>query len=112
MKLFRLPVLVSLAGFLLLAACTRTSSAAAKPADVDYYTCTMHPSVHAQTPGKCPICSMDLVPVKNQAPPPGHDHAMIGNGPAATANAPAVENNAPHEFTIPLDRQQLIGVTF
>ena len=31
--------------------------------DVDYYTCTMHPSVHSKDPGKCPICSMDLVPV-------------------------------------------------
>jgi RND family efflux transporter MFP subunit len=36
----------------------------AKPADVDYYTCTMHPSVHSQDPdGHCPICSMELVPV-------------------------------------------------
>src|SRR5438270_5520233 len=34
-----------------------------KPSNVDYYTCTMHPSVKSQTPGKCPICSMDLVPV-------------------------------------------------
>ena len=32
--------------------------------NVDYYTCTMHPSVHSHDPdGKCPICSMDLVPV-------------------------------------------------
>ena len=31
--------------------------------DVDYYTCTMHPSVKSKDPGKCPICSMDLVPV-------------------------------------------------
>lgn len=31
--------------------------------DVAYYTCSMHPSVHAQEPGTCPICSMDLTPV-------------------------------------------------
>ena len=32
--------------------------------NVDYYTCTMHPSVKSKDPkGKCPICSMDLVPV-------------------------------------------------
>src|SRR2546421_6849043 len=37
---------------------------AAKPADVEYYTCTMHPSVKSQDPNaKCPICSMSLVPV-------------------------------------------------
>lgn len=42
----------------------------AKPADVDYYTCTMHPSVKAQDPkAKCPICSMDLVPVKKKTGP-------------------------------------------
>lgn len=31
--------------------------------DVSYYTCSMHPSVHAHEPGKCPVCSMDLQPV-------------------------------------------------
>src|ERR1017187_4664368 len=42
----------------------KKSGADAKPADVDYYTCTMHPSVKKQSPtDKCPICSMDLVPV-------------------------------------------------
>jgi len=28
-----------------------------------YYTCSMHPSVRQATPGKCPICGMDLIPV-------------------------------------------------
>lgn len=27
------------------------------------YTCPMHPQVRSPTPGKCPICGMDLVPV-------------------------------------------------
>src|SRR6266478_8502876 len=51
--------------------------AATKPPDVDYYTCTMHPSVKSQDPNaKCPICSMDLVPVKKKggATPVAHDH--------------------------------------
>lgn len=29
------------------------------------YTCTMHPEVMSDTPGKCPKCEMDLVPVKD-----------------------------------------------
>src|ERR1043166_345801 len=29
----------------------------------DYYTCPMHPSVHADRPGKCPVCGMELVHV-------------------------------------------------
>ncbi|MCI1189753.1 efflux RND transporter periplasmic adaptor subunit [Hymenobacter sp. DH14] len=41
-----------------------------KPADKGavgekgYYTCSMHPQIHADAPGKCPICSMDLIAVK------------------------------------------------
>src|SRR5438034_7712651 len=52
--------------------------AAGKPADVDYYTCTMHPLVKKQNPGdKCPICSMDLVPVKKKGGEGEHDHAQM-----------------------------------
>src|SRR5881409_100872 len=61
-----------LAATFLLAVVSCKQQAATKPADVDYYTCTMHPSVKMQNPtDKCPICSMNLVPVKkkNAAPP-------------------------------------------
>jgi RND family efflux transporter MFP subunit len=82
---------------LLATSCERNESK--KPADVDYYTCTMHPSVRAQEPGNCPICGMTLVPVKFHA-----------SGVAA-ASAP---ETAPHTavFNIPPQRQQLIGVTY
>lgn len=33
------------------------------PSEIAYWTCSMHPSVKSSTPGKCPICSMDLVSV-------------------------------------------------
>jgi Cu(I)/Ag(I) efflux system membrane fusion protein len=29
-----------------------------------YYTCSMDPQVKEHKPGKCPICKMDLTPVK------------------------------------------------
>ncbi|WP_181304930.1 efflux RND transporter periplasmic adaptor subunit [Rufibacter sp. XAAS-G3-1] len=32
------------------------------------YTCPMHPQIVEDEPGSCPICNMDLVPVKKQAP--------------------------------------------
>ncbi len=32
-----------------------------------YYTCTMHPEVHSDKPGKCPICGMELIKKEVQA---------------------------------------------
>src|SRR6185503_2057124 len=61
--LLTLHVLLTTFAAIFLASC-RKGGVAAKPDDVDYYTCTMHPSVKKQNPtDKCPICSMDLVPV-------------------------------------------------
>jgi len=55
---------LTFAALLLVAGGCKKGDGASKPADVDYYTCTMHPSVKSQDPkAKCPICSMDLVPV-------------------------------------------------
>jgi Cu(I)/Ag(I) efflux system membrane fusion protein len=68
---------------------------------VEYWTCTMHPSVHAKAPGKCPICGMDLVPVyKNN-----------GAGSSERASA-APEGPATALFSVPVERQQQIGVTY
>lgn len=103
--IFSLLVLVATAFWL--GSCLQTS-AATPPAtnDIDYYTCTMHPSVHSKTPGKCPICGMDLVPVykksaaTNSLPIQGEDTNLLST----------VE--APSEFTVPIERQQQIGVTY
>ena len=37
----------------------------AEKSDV-YYTCSMDPQVVEDKPGKCPICKMDLTPVKKR----------------------------------------------
>ncbi len=44
---------------------TTTPSLGAAPDDneVEYYTCSMHPSVKQEQPGNCPICAMALTPV-------------------------------------------------
>ncbi|MFZ5450130.1 MAG: efflux RND transporter periplasmic adaptor subunit [Thermodesulfobacteriota bacterium] len=34
-----------------------------------YWRCPMHPEIVKETPGKCPKCGMDLVPVQDQAAP-------------------------------------------
>jgi Cu(I)/Ag(I) efflux system membrane fusion protein len=87
--------LVSCAALAALAACPRHLFAQDND-KVDYYTCTMHPFVHAVEPGNCPVCGMELVPVMKKS----------------GASAAAASGEAPTEFSIPLDRQQLIGVTY
>ena len=101
---------------LLLASCQK-GGADAKPANVDYYTCTMHPSVKKQSPtDKCPICSMDLTPVQKKGVA-GHDHPDHSAGTNAPGDAgakPAVATaeDKPTEFTVAVERQQQIGVTY
>src|SRR5262245_57247913 len=110
---------------LLVTACRKES--AGKPADVDYYTCTMHPSVKRQNPkDKCPICSMDLEPVKKRgAAAAGHDHVRMKSdaksmGMSAEEHAKMMSGQGakkegeeqPTEFTVPTRRLQQIGVTY
>jgi membrane fusion protein, copper/silver efflux system len=109
MKLIQYGLLLfNLVGIAVLAGCSQTHSAtAAAASEIDYYTCTMHPSVRSQDPdGKCPICGMDLVPVMKanlQAKSPEEGAIVMDAGAAP---------EQPHEVTIPLERQQMIGVTY
>ena len=101
---------------LLLVSC-KQGGGDAKPANVDYYTCTMHPSVKKQSPtDKCPICSMDLTPVEKKGGV-GHEHgdhaAGTNQSPDATATAANMTGeDKPTEFTVAVERQQQIGVTY
>lgn len=38
-----------------------------QPAAEGRWTCSMHPHIHADEPGRCPLCGMELVPVEMQA---------------------------------------------
>src|SRR6476619_5314111 len=42
----------------------RSAATSGPGSSVDDWTCSMHPQIHQPRPGQCPICSMDLVPVK------------------------------------------------
>ncbi|MBB6126682.1 efflux RND transporter periplasmic adaptor subunit [Mucilaginibacter lappiensis] len=54
----------------LFTACTQKPKAtAAKAISKAYYTCSMHPQIHEDHPGNCPICGMKLIKVE-----------MSGNG--------------------------------
>ncbi|MCK6502423.1 hypothetical protein L6R53_03340 [Myxococcota bacterium] len=43
------------------------------------FTCPMHPQVHQDAPGACPICGMNLVP-ESQGALPAHDHRALHGG--------------------------------
>lgn len=113
-------LLIGIAAVLVVSAVSCRKESAGKPADVDYYTCTMHPSVKKQNPtDKCPICSMDLTPVKKKSaastnatdaasPHAGHDGHTRGAAPQSTTTG----DDKPSEFTVPVTRLQQIGVTY
>jgi len=85
-----------------LVGCGKSAKSTLNP-NVDYYTCTMHPSVHSHDPNaKCPICSMDLEPVMKKKT----DAAVV------TVPAAAPTESEYHEFNVPTERQQQIGVSF
>jgi RND family efflux transporter MFP subunit len=69
--------------------------APAKPAGKVLYHCPMHPNYISDRPGTCPICGMNLVPVKEEQK-------------ETAPSAAAVEGRA--TVTISPERQQLIGV--
>ena len=102
---------------LVLSSCSKPAGKTAVHADVDYWTCTMHPSVHSKDPGKCPICSMDLVPVKkNTAPKKETKTATTGQAGGSMGDmnmgSSGKAQGESTEFTVPVERQQQLGVTY
>lgn len=107
----------------------------AENGEIEYWTCSMHPSVRMKEPGKCPICGMDLIPVmkksdtgkeqdavqaEKEEPAPagddemsgmegmeGMDHSKHGMG---VPQAPEKQGEEKSVFTVSPERQQLIGV--
>ena len=61
---------------------------------VAYYTCPMHPQIHEDRPGSCPICGMTLIPVPKEKDSPLDKHS---------------EHKSSGVMIAP-ERQQLIGV--
>src|SRR5262252_458167 len=119
-----LKVILALVVVIAISSCTKPGSTTVAQSNVDYWTCTMHPSVHSKTPGKCPICSMDLVPVLKKV---SNDNAggmtkndntggamKSGSDSMGGMQMPSPSQEAPKstEFTVPVERQQQIGVTY
>src|SRR6266487_4700594 len=110
-KLFSLALTLALAtAFALFAGCKKQDGAT-KPDNVDYYTCTMHPSVKSKDPkAKCPMCSMDLTPVKKRQAEGTNaaDAASVHAGHTAPMSKappdglPGSGEDKPSEFSVPV----------
>jgi membrane fusion protein, copper/silver efflux system len=102
--------LIAVLTLLGMASCSKGPTAK-ENSNIDYWTCTMHPSVHSKTPGKCPICSMDLVPVLKKGG--GEMKGMAGMpGMSGMKEGEMKGGEKPSEFVVPVERQQQIGVTY
>ncbi len=100
MKIF-LTLFLMMALIVPLGGCQKTQT----ETNIDYWTCSMHPQIHKDEPGNCPICGMTLVPVyktkpQSQASQPGEPQEN------AKLTADAMINGV----EISAAKQQLIGV--
>ena len=94
-----------------------TGSGTGSGTGVAYYTCSMHPHVHSETPGTCPICSMNLTPVTREQQTAGVIHiaedrrALLGIRTTRVVTAPidleivakgrlAIDESRLHEITL------------
>ncbi len=65
MKIFKYLFIPLIAIALIVSGCSKSEESGKHEHEVvkqkDYWTCTMHPQVHMDRPGACPICGMDLI---------------------------------------------------
>lgn len=80
----------------------RSTSPAQQKEAILYYTCPMHKFVHSEKPGKCPVCSMDLVPVMKEDAEEAH--------PEGTSVEPPEVLKGLGEVKLTPFKEQMIGV--
>jgi Cu(I)/Ag(I) efflux system membrane fusion protein len=60
---------------------TRRQAQWSTSADQQIWTCSMHPQIRQNEPGDCPICGMELIPLKDESDQ--SDHLEISMSPTA-----------------------------
>ena len=86
-------------------------------AEDTYYTCSMDPQVEEAMPGKCPICKMDLTPVKKSST--GNDgvlalseqQIMLGNIRVDTIKAGRLGDRMVLTATLNFDQMKAVSVS-
>ncbi len=85
---------------------TAKMEATAAKTDKQLWTCGMHPHVIEEEPGQCPICAMDLVPMRGlEEDHAGHDHAAAEER-WICPDHPNIVEDGPGEC--PIDGSQLV----
>ncbi|MDR1668029.1 MAG: efflux RND transporter periplasmic adaptor subunit [Bacteroidales bacterium] len=56
---------------------------AAATSEAQVWTCSMHPQIRQDKPGKCPICAMNLIPLKSSGMMTPHTDAIVFSDEAA-----------------------------
>jgi Cu(I)/Ag(I) efflux system membrane fusion protein len=69
--------IVLLLSVLFLACKQKTQPVVSQVQSKSYYTCSMHPQVHEEHPGDCPICGMKLIKVELAATSAGKSSGQI-----------------------------------
>jgi len=115
----------------LLAGCSSPPASAPAPAEKEtVWTCSMHPQVRQDKPGKCPLCGMNLVPVSSlgdavgekpmaHGPDDGHGQMEMppaekpakrkGTGVGPVVQLTAAQNTAAGIATTEVSRVSLTG---
>ncbi|MBF0364039.1 MAG: efflux RND transporter periplasmic adaptor subunit [Oligoflexia bacterium] len=95
--------------FGLISSCSKqNSSSPSTPEEKEYWTCSMHPQIHQEQPGKCPICGMDLIKVIPDKNDNNDNKATDSQNSKAEQSYPS--GHGP--ITLSSSQQQMIGVKF
>ena len=82
-----------------------------------FYTCSMHPQIMEPHPGKCPICSMNLIAVQKNDMPQSDEiklsdqQIQLGNIQVDTIGKGIMGNETVLNATLNFDQQKLISVS-
>lgn len=106
-------LIIIMAGLFLLIACNHSKDDSS-PKDY-YYTCSMHPQIVDNHPGRCPICHMDLIKVKRTQSAPdeislNEEQIRLGNIIVDTLSVSAMGNRQILTATLAADESKTKAV--
>lgn len=96
----------SMLGFLVAPVMIYTQGYAAENVQREYWTCPMHPQIHSDAPGSCPMCGMDLVRKVVEK----KTKLQLEASPLPEKNKKNTIPDGHAAFNLSLERQQMIGV--